>query len=361
MIDISKSVDRIAYDLMSIKSPTGKEQAIFKRIKQTLEGNGIGLESESANNAVYSFYFGKEKTIAYVGHLDTVGASIPTQYSPIILKGQLYGRGAVDMKSGLACMLKLANDFKRGNLTPKHNVSLVFYSGEEGPLPNGLNKLIDNGSLDGIDFAYVLEPTRGKYGIGCLGSITANIHIPGKSAHSALPEKGVNAIYSSLPIISGLNEFRPEKRILNGTRVSEALNITRANTSNEHNVIPNEFVLTVNYRFLWGRTLSQAKQRLKDIVLSERTSKTGKIRIEFLDESPSCLVRNEHTKEFLQKGIESKLFRGWTDIAQLNLAGIPAVNYGPGRFDLAHKADERISVQELRDFYTTLAQNLNSK
>ena len=133
------------------------------------------------------------------------------------------------------------------------------------------------------------------------------------------------------------------------------MSITGVKTENAHNVIPEKVDLTVNYRFLPLMQLKTAKKRLERQFSGQSLPNGLKMKIEFEDESPSCYVPEKGAEEFLDPEVKRDIFLGWTDVAQLNQAGITAINWGPGRFELAHTKNERISVTHLRDFYFDLA------
>jgi len=117
-------------------------------------------------------------------------------------------------------------------------------------------------------------------------------------------------------------------------------------------MVPGNVSLTLNYRFAPNMNLEQAKERIISVVKPNKS-----IAIEFLDESPACLVTSGIDK-YLLSNVERRVLRGWTDIAQLNANGIPAVNYGPGNMNFAHTAKERISIKGLDQFYQSLKNHL---
>ena len=82
----------------------------------------------------------------------------------------------------------------------------------------------------------------------------------------------------------------------------------------------------------------------------------GEDDITVLDKADSCYIGNKGDK-FLHDTIEREIMQAWTDIAQLNKAGIPAINFGAGSITKAHKPDERINIQELLDFYKVMVRN----
>lgn len=348
MIDLSKSIEEISKQLISIESITGNEKEISECIEEYLKELEIDIYRLD-NNLIVNLDNKSSKTVSLIGHLDTVPCSKEEQLNPEVLENKLYGRGAVDMKSGVACMLKLIYDIVKNKVKPKYNLKFIFYESEEGPLPNGLTKLLDEKKLENIDFAYVLEPTNSEYHVGCLGTITCEVVLKGKSAHSASAWLGDNAILKSSKIIKEIDNFEDKKGSINGREYVETMNITQICTSNRHNVIPDECKLTINYRFSPEKSIEEAKEKIKQLV--------GEHEINIEDGSPSCHV-DELDTEFLNSDINKEICQGWTDIAQLNNAGIKAVNFGPGDLSVAHSENEYIKLDELNSFYELLLKHI---
>ncbi len=351
MIDIKQDLISLLSDLIRVESVTDNEKTLCDLIFNTLS-NYKGELIREGNSLLFHLDFGFDTTIALVGHIDTVPVSESTT-EPTIKDGELWGRGACDMKSGLACMLKVLFDIVNKNITPKNNISLVFYEKEEGPLPNGINYLIDKGHLENIDFAYVLEPTEGKYSVGCLGSLAVKKEVYGLSAHSANSKRGKSALLETVKIFENINKMNQEisgESNIDGLEFYETVNVTTLETLNKaFNVIPSKTEMVVNYRFSPLKNCEQAMNLLIEYY--------GQENITVLDKADSCYIGNAH-KQFLRDGTPCEIMQAWTDIAQLNRAGIPAVNFGAGSITVAHKADERILISELEDFYKLLIKHL---
>ena len=355
MLNLSKSLEDILSQLIQIPSETGNEGKIFAEIRdstRSLKWQGFPYFRELDNNLIIKTGGKGETNIGLVGHMDTVPASRQDQTVPDIRNGYIYGLGAVDMKAGLACMLKLTQEVATGKVNLKDNLSFVFYEGEEGPLPNGMTRMLNKSALDHLDFAFVLEPTSQRYDIGCLGSITASISVKGRSAHSASPHLGINAIYEANDLIDKIRLFKSKKVKVDKYFVTETMNITGIRTNNSHNMIPSEVVMVLNYRFPPMVSLKEAKDKVISII-----EPNDDIHIKFTDLSPSCFVSADLNK-YLISGIERSILPGWTDIAQLNRHGIAAINYGPGNLAVAHTSRERISIKELNKFYNSLKKHL---
>lgn len=362
-IDLNRSLEDITASLIRVQSVTGDEAALKERIRETLGAIGFMPLHDIRNNLVYLINNGSE-LLGLVGHLDTVPLARDAHTIPKIADGELWGRGAADMKAGLACMLKLAYEIHKGNYVPQKSIMLVFYEGEEGSLPNGMTKLLKQNALHGMKYAFVLEPTDGDYHVGCLGNLTAKVTINGKAFHSASPNEeadDMNAVYLSLPLAQAVEKYGIRPFEIDGLPAAEIMRVTNINTENADNVVPPYVVITINYRFKPGKTLDEAKREISDIVCRNINPKRGvegkPYEISYSDQAPSCYV-NAANMTFLDDRIRRGILPGWTDIAQLNQAGIPAINFGPGSLSFAHRADERISINSLREFYQSLKPHL---
>lgn len=350
MINLKGDLVDILSDLIGVESVTDNEKELCDLLFETLSSFDGTLIRENHSLILHTDW-GKEKRIALIGHIDTVPVGDSTTEASI-KDDFLWGRGACDMKSGLASMLKALDEIQTGKISPKHNISFIFYEREEGALPNGINVLLDAGHLNEIDFAYILEPTEGNYSVGCLGSLAIKKEIIGVSAHSANPKTGVNALEEAFSVyekVRVMNESLSDIRSIDGLEYYETVNVTSLNTFNAFNVLPPKAELTVNFRFSPDRSIDEARALLFSYIGAENTSK--------IDEVSSSYIGSSN-RDFLQLGINSEIMQAWTDIAQLNEAGIPAINFGPGSIKYAHKPDEKINISDFKEFYTKLIKHL---
>ncbi|MCL2844618.1 MAG: M20/M25/M40 family metallo-hydrolase [Chitinivibrionia bacterium] len=352
MLDISKSLADLTADLIAINSVIGNEKEIADVLGDTLKKNGLTVE-RVVNSVVARLNSGKDKTIALVGHLDTVPPSHPTQTQAKIENGNVIGLGSCDMKCGIACALKILHDVKKGAINPSYNIVFVFYDGEEGPQPNGITRLLAENKLQNIDFAYILEPTCSKYSVGCLGAMNVKLEIPGISAHSANPKEGKNALSEAAKIIQKVEELDKELnkiQEINGLPFYETINITQLTTENASNIIPPKANMTINFRFSPNRTPDSAKEAVLSII--------DKSWIKKIDCADACFVPDVQTDAFLKGLAEKEIMQAWTDIAQLSAAGIPAINFGASDIKLAHKPEEYVNIADLEKFYELLKRHI---
>jgi succinyl-diaminopimelate desuccinylase len=277
--------------------------------------------------------------IVLAGHLDHVRTA--HDRPPRRSGDRVYGPGASDMKSGLCLMLDLA----RHGPTLGVSLTLVFYAGEEGPyLQNELASVLAGDSeIHAADLAVVLEPTDNHLELGCGGSVHARVRFRGKSAHSARPWQGKNAIFAALPLLERLRDLPPERHTTEGLDWTRVVTPTLAHGGCARNVVPDWFELNLNHRFGPETAILESERILRELVGPEPE-------FEIVDRSPAAPPCRQHPMVSAWegtgvRGIRPKL--GYTDVAQFHAQGICAVNFGPGTVAQAHQANEWASVSEL--------------
>jgi succinyl-diaminopimelate desuccinylase len=330
--------------LVDIPSVTGDEAAVCDAIAQRLAGSP---QHRFGHSLVVGAPTGRP-VILLVGHLDTV----PSQgQGPARLEGELlHGLGAADMKSGLSCIIHLLEDslVRSGPF----DVVGVFYEAEEGPLEeNRLGPLLSRFEwLQRAEFSVVLEPSDGQIQIGCNGVVNAEVTFRGRSAHSARPWWGENAITKAGEWLARMHAREPDVHIVDGLEYREVFSVTTASAGIARNVIPDRFTLNLNYRFNPARTVGEAEDVLRAVCVDVDE-------VKIVDTAPAGPVEANHpfvNRLVRAAGADLAAKQGWTDVATLGQFGIPAVNFGPGRAEQAHQADEYVAVEEIEATHAAL-------
>lgn len=293
--------------------------------------------------------------VALVGHLDVVRT---VHDAPARIEGdKLFGPGAADMKSGLAVMIELIERMDRGKLPC--DLSLVFYEREEGPfVENRLGPMLEHfQTLRELDLAICLEPSDNQLQLGCMGSLHATVRFRGRTAHSARPWQGENAIYKALPFLRLLSERQPHDVELDGHRFREVVSPTiAATTGRGRNVIPDELDINVNYRF--------APPRTPEAVLQELVAWVGDAaEVELVDAAPAGRPHAHHPliQRLAACGVASvQTKQAWTDVARFDALDVPAVNFGPGTQNQAHQRNEYTELALLDEGFAILWRFLHS-
>lgn len=290
---------------------------------------------------------GRAERVVIAGHLDTVPLTDPPNL-PTRREGEdLWGRGTVDMKGGVAAALRLAYLLPE----PNRDVTYVFYEAEEIASEfNGLGRLArTRAELLAADFAVLMEPTDGKIEGGCKGTLRAEVTTRGVASHSARPWKGHNAIHDAADVLARLRDYRPRTVAVEGLDYHEALSAVLIAGGVAGNVIPDRCVVTVNYRYAPDRSAAQAEEHVREVF--------DGYEVAIRDNAPGArpgldvpAARDFVTALAVPVGPKE----GWTDVARFSELGVPAVNFGPGDPNLAHRDDERCPVAQLAAVETAM-------
>jgi succinyl-diaminopimelate desuccinylase len=202
--------------------------------------------------------------------------------------------------------------------------------------------------------AVLLEPTDLKVELGCIGTLNAEVKVRGKSAHSARPWLGVNAIERAAPWLAGITRHPVRPVSVQGIEFKETLQVTTLASGRARNVVPDQLVANLNYRFPPGRSLEEAERALRALVPAE-------FECQIVDRAPAGEVCSDRplVREFIERfrlPVAGK--QGWTDVARFTAAGIPAFNFGPGVPEQAHQDDEYCPLANLLPAYDRLARFL---
>jgi succinyl-diaminopimelate desuccinylase len=340
--------------LVNIPSVTGGEAAIAEWVGTRLQALPRGESLRSGHSLVWRGPrgLGGRPLLVLAGHLDTVPAN--GNAAAHRADGRLYGLGSSDMKAGDAVLLALLQHLDPDRL--RFDLAAVFYDAEEGPLEaNGLRRVLTEMPwLKEARLALLLEPTDLKVELGCIGTMNAEVRVTGKSAHSARPWLGVNAVERAAPWLGEITRFPVTSACVGGVEYRETLQVTTLAAGRAKNVVPDELRANLNYRFPPDRTLEQAESRLRALVPAE-------FEFRVVDRAAPGRVCDDlpEVREFVTRfkaDVAGK--QGWTDVAQFTAAGVPAFNYGPGIAEQAHQAGEYCPIDNLERAYRALSEFL---
>jgi succinyl-diaminopimelate desuccinylase len=354
VLDISGDAAALTAALVDVESVSGTEETLADLVEHALRGCSSLVVARDGNVVLARVDRGRAQRVVLAGHLDTVpiAGNVPSRLDG----ATLYGCGTTDMKSGLAVMLRVAHLVGTGALDPRVDLSWVFYDCEEvEAVRNGLGRLARTrpDELSG-DLAILLEPTDGVVEGGCQGTLRVTVRTTGERAHSARSWLGSNAIHSAAPVLARLAAYEPRVVDVDGLTYREGLNAVAIAGGVAGNVIPDECTVSVNYRFGPDRTEDVALAHVRDVF--------DGFDIELTDSAPGARpgLTSPLAAAFVDAvggGARAKL--GWTDVARFGVLGIPALNFGPGDPNLAHKPDEHVSVQQVRDVESALVRFLS--
>jgi len=273
------------------------------------------------------------------GHFDTV----PAQGNrPGGRDGErVHGLGASDMKGALAVMVELVRDGAP--------FGALFFGREELPVTDSaLTPLLARHPL-APELVVMMEPTDNAIHAGCLGNVNATWTFQGRAGHSARPWLADNAITRAAAGVTALAAHEPEPHEFDGLRFVEVASVTRIAGGIAGNVIPDRAEAHVNFRYAPGRTPDAAAARL-----AELCDGFGELRV--TANAPSgAVARGPLVDALVAAGdlaVEPK--QAWTPVAEFGMAGLPAVNFGPGDPPQAHTRDESVSIEALVRSYRVL-------
>jgi succinyl-diaminopimelate desuccinylase len=322
----------LALELVEVPSVTGEESALADLVEarcRTLPGTAV----ERLGNAVVARTGPPEAAApALVGHLDTVPPW--PGHEPRRDRDRVIGRGAADMKGGDAAILAVLERAAAAGVP----AVAVLYDREEGPHDeNGMHRVLERSVLLGRpSLALVAEPTGSIVHAGCVGSLVGRLTVRGRTAHSARPWEGENAIQAALPFLARAAAFAPRPVLVDGLTFHETLSVTTIAGGVAVNVIPDEVVVGVNARFAPGRTAEDARSEIEALA-----DGVGTWQWEAPSPSAPPGLENPRLQRFLaETGVAVEPKQAWTDVATLAEAGIPAVNLGPGEPAQAHQPGE---------------------
>lgn len=296
-------------------------------------------------------------SLLFEGHTDVVtegdpGAWSHDPYGAEVVDGRLYGRGAADMKGGVAAMLFAARRLAREGFGGRLMVAAL--ADEEG-LMLGVKDFCRRGHATALDAALICEPEGGEVCVAQKGALRLRVEVPGRMAHGAMPERGMNPIPPLAAFLETVGEIqrtlhreRGEHRYLG----RDYLTPTWVSAGNEHqlNVIPGAAVAGIDVRTTPGADHAALVARL-------RAALPEGARLEVVEERPATEIPENHPLVRAALGAHEKVLGrpaalggvpGATDGTILvRDAGVPVVTCGPGGKWIAHQRDEYVEVAVL--------------
>jgi len=307
-------------------------------------------------------------------HYDVVPAGEGWTTEPfrgVVREGRLYGRGASDMKGGLAASLVVAKALKDLKIRPWGSLVYSFSPDEETGGKAGAGFLLSGGYLK-ADMSVIPEPS----GVDNVwnshkGALWLEVILHGKAAHASLPHLGVNAFEAMLHVASAVNKMKEELP----TRISEyhslrgperpSINVGGMCSSGPAvNVIPEKASFTVDRRLIPEENMDDVEGELKTVIEDAARSAGVSVEIKTLlraehthisKDAFICATLSRNVEDVLGKTPTFTLCPGFLDMRYFVKAGIQCVCYGPGTLDVAHMRDEYVKLEDIKAFMKVLA------
>ena len=341
MLDLHGDPIALTAALVDIPSESRHEQRIADEVEAALRDQTHRLRGHpQRRRGAGPHQPGPPSRVLLAGHLDTVpiADNLPSRLDG----GELHGCGTSDMKSGDAVFLHLAATIAEPRTTSRWCSTTARKS---RPRANGLGR-IEHELPDWLqaDVAILGEPSGGFIEAGCQGTMRVVVRAAGTRAHSARSWLGDNAIHKLGAVLDRLAAYQPRSIDIDGCVYREGLSAVRIDGGIAGNVIPDAASVTVNFRFAPDRTVEQALAHVHDVLDGLDVD------IELTDAAAGALPGLTHPAAAAlveAAGGQVRAKYGWTDVARFAALGIPAVNYGPGDPNLAHRVDERVEVAQI--------------
>ena len=358
------------------RNPPGDESPVIPLLLDVLRG--LGAETEifepapgrtsllatvPADSGIFTgppSGAGARPTLLVNGHLDVVPLveadwTVPP-FGGVVRDGRLYGRGACDMKGGIAAAIEGLRGCVDAGVRPACDVTFHLVADEETGGRWGTEALLDSGRIQ-ADAAIVPEPSELGICVAERGALLAEITVTGRAAHGSDPARGRSAIADAARLVLALQEadFGDPAHPLLG---SPTCNVGTIAGGTAPNIVASSAVLRVDRRLLPGQSREQALTTLRAVL--DRAAPDVGYRLEVLAFVEASELAAEHpfvdvlraacapARNSTQSPVRG-LYLG-TDARFLrNQLGIPAVVYGPGSMTVAHTADEYVPLAELTE------------
>lgn len=371
----NKVVD-LTQRLIQKQSYSGNEKGVSDELTKFFNENGFDdVHIDKYGNTIGHIKGSKPgPKIVFDGHMDTVPVTDPSEwkfppFEAQIHENKIYGRGATDMKGAIAAMAVAAANFK--NETNGEFAGDIYVAGVvheecfEGVAAREISSYVKP------DYVVIGEASLGNIKIGQRGRAEIKIETTGIPAHSANPEKGINAVYKMCKVIEAIRGLAPTYHDVLGYGILELVDI-KSSPFPGASVVPEKCVATYDRRLLVGETKESVLAPINDLL--EKLMKEDdqlKVKAYYSVGEEDCFTGEKILGERFFPGWLYNKEEGWVqavfkemnengltpEITQYNFctngshyageAGIKTLGIGPSRENLAHTVDEYIEIDEL--------------
>lgn len=352
VIDLTRELVRI-----DTTNPPGNEKRAAELVARPLQNAGFDVErheyAEHRTSLIARIGTVRDRApICLTGHLDVVPVGAASwQHPPFtaeLKNGRLYGRGTSDMKGGLAAMVVAAVRRAR-SLARSAGLMLVFTAGEETGA-EGAAYLASHDLLGTAGAIVVGEPTANAPYVGHKGCLRFRCVARGVTAHSAMPELGVNAIYKAARAINTLENF-DFKCLAHPQMGGPTLVVSQMQGGMNINSVPDRAEFAIDIRTIPGQDLADLHRRIcatlgKDVTI-EPIVKLQSIYTDPNDDWVQSVFEIVH--DIAGHDGAPRTMPYYTDASILTpaFAGVPTLILGPGESAMAHRTDEWCSTERL--------------
>ena len=350
-------------ELIARASVTPEDAGCQELLAKRLGSIGFDVERlDFADTRNIWLRLGREAPLlTFLGHTDVVPPG-PLQawdtppFTPTLKDGKLYGRGAADMKSGIACFVTACERFIGAHPEHRGSIAVMLTSDEEGPATNGVVKVVEvlEQRREKIDWCLVGEPSSDRriadvIRVGRRGSLCAVLTVHGVQGHVAFPEKADNPIHGFAPALAELtretwcsgNQFFPPT----------SLQVSNINSgTGAENIIPGSVDIMFNLRFSPELDEQTIKQRTKAILDRHGISYDLRWRLSgspFLTQKGALLDAAHAAIETVTgRQARNDTGGGTSDGRFIAPTGAQVIELGPSNATI-HKVNEHVSIADL--------------
>ena len=326
---------------------------------------GDNPDPSHPRSILLSSYGEGTRTVYFHGHYDVVPAADESQFLPQVKDGRIIGRGAADMKGGLAAMIYAAAALRQCRIPLRGRIALVFVPDEETGGRYGTRFLFDQGLVDPKEAIamFTPEPTGGTIWNACRGAISLWVRVKGLPIHSTLQHQGVNAFEKMIPLTEALLRLKSE---VEARKTSYAVAPGESRQSilmlggelrggTNFNIVPGESAFTVDRRINPEENLRTEKEALESVFRTLREQGLD-LETEVIQEGEPAGIPPDHPiAQTLAGSVEAVTGRkpafsmcpGLLEIRYYLKNGVPAIAYGPGLMSQAHGPEEYVETGDL--------------
>ncbi|MDR1710226.1 MAG: M20 family metallopeptidase [Candidatus Accumulibacter sp.] len=356
---LTQRATEITREMVRLKSVTFQEEAAARYLERFFLQAGFSVEVDEVNNVVAELKgSGGGKRVFFLGHHDTVEEGDPKlwTYPPFeaaVAQGRIWGRGTADEKGGLAACMAAVEKLLAEDRNIRGDILIVSSREETSDLSTrGIVKLLDRGIE--ADFCIVVEPTCLEIMLGHKGRAVIDIETHGKTAHSSVPEMGINAINHMARLLLELEAMPLPDRPPLG-RGTQSAGVIAGGV--RPNIVPERCSVSIDRRIVGGESAASVEAEIRAVIdrLAAKTpgfKATFSIRPPYL---PSYIDKDAYVVRALSdvlREIDAPVRVGFMDGHTdgewiVNDLGIPAVILGPGDMRQAHATDEYVEIEQL--------------
>ncbi|MBQ0059097.1 MAG: YgeY family selenium metabolism-linked hydrolase [Lachnospiraceae bacterium] len=367
--EITPSLIAFAQELVRTKSLTCEERNVALIIEQRMRLLSYDEVIINDMGNVLGRIGSGSKSILFDSHMDTVGVIDAAEwshdpYSGDIEGGYLFGRGAADMKCGLAASVYAGYVASRVGLPEDISIYVSCSTMEEDYDGEAVRQMLADGYVK-PDSVVICEPTELKIASGHRGRALIEVNMPGIPCHGSMPSEGENPVYLMQEIINRIEKLADNLENRDGEHGSVALTNTYCNTAS-NNSVPADSTIILDRRLAIGETEDIIHEEMDQLVKNTKAiwrycdipgkSWTEK---EFLFHSflPACdidpnhplihLAQNAFRETMDSEPVVYRMMVSTNAVATSGIYGIPTIILGPGETAQCHVRDEHCSIQEM--------------